>query len=301
MTKRMGIWISIATVLVLFGCILLGVVMMEIKWDFSGLSTVTYETNTYRIADAFTHVTVITDTADVTLVPSEEDIVSVVCYENVRRKHTVSVNDGTLTIESTDTRKWYEHIGINFGAPKITVYLPRGVYGALQITVSTGDVDISAGYAFTSADIAVSTGDIAVQGMTADTLNLSVSTGKVTLSSVTCAGDVGLRVTTGKATLTDLHCRNFTTNGKTGAITLNDVIATEGLTIRRTTGDVRFTACDAATVTVRTDTGNVKGSLLSDKVFMTHTSTGRVRVPTSVTGGTCTVSTTTGDITITIE
>ena len=45
-----------------------------------------------------------------------------------------------------------------------------------------------------------------------------------------------------------------------------------------------------------TSTGKVKGHLLTDKIFVTSTSTGKVRVPSTESGGICKVTTSTGDI-----
>ena len=57
------------------------------------------------------------------------------------------------------------------------------------------------------------------------------------------------------------------------------------------TGDVKFDACDASEISVKTDTGDVTGSLLTDKVFITNTDTGRVNVPQTATGGRCEIIT----------
>ena len=73
------------------------------------------------------------------------------------------------------------------------------------------------------------------------------------------------------------------------------------LWIGRSTGDVRFEECDAAEIFVRTDTGDIKGSLLTDKMFFAEADTGSVRVPKTTSGGRCEITTSTGDIRITIE
>ena len=110
-----------------------------------------------------------------------------------------------------------------------------------------------------------------------------------------------MRVSTGNAYLTDVSCRNLLSGGNTGDLSLRNVIAAEAFTIMRTTGDVTFAGCDAAAIPVETDTGDVEGSLLSDKVFVTHTSTGDVDVPAAAAGGKCTIRTSTGDITMHIQ
>jgi DUF4097 and DUF4098 domain-containing protein YvlB len=123
----------------------------------------------------------------------------------------------------------------------------------------------------------------------------------VTVCEVTCEDDVKLTVSTGKACLSGIRCANLTTTGDTGDLSLSDVIATGKFSIERNTGDVEFDACDAAELMVETDTGDVTGSLLTDKMFFAEADTGSVRVPKTTSGGRCEITTSTGDIRITIE
>lgn len=81
-------------------------------------------------------------------------------------------------------------------------------------------------------------------------------------------------------------------------MTLKNVIAAETFSIERSTGKVRFDGCDAAEILVKTGTGDVKGTLLSEKIFIARSNTGRVDVPQTVTGGRCEIITSTGDIEI---
>ncbi len=319
MSKKTKIWLIIAISLILIGCIIFGGVMTVLQWDFRKLSTVRYETNGYEIHENYKNMLIVTDTADIVFVPSENGESSVVCYEQKNAKHSVAVKDGTLVIEVVDTRKWYEHIGIFFGTPKIKVSIPQGEYGALSVKSSTGDVEIPENFKFESVDILVSTGDvkslasasekikiktstgdIRVQNLSADMLELSVTTGDVVAQSVTCGSDIKITVSTGDTKLTDVTCKSVISKGSTGDISLKNVIAGEQFSIDRSTGDVRFDRCDAVELLVKTDTGDIRGSLLSDKVFITQTNTGRVDVPKTVTGGTCQITTNTGDIKIEI-
>ncbi len=319
MRKRTKAGLIIASCLVLIGCILFGGVMAMLKWDFTKLSTTKYETNEYAINEHYNNLSIVTDTADIMLVPSVSAKSTVVCYEQKNVKHSVTVQNGTLVIEVVDTRRWYEYIGINFGAPKITVSIPQGDYGVLSVKSSTGDVEIPKNFQFESMDISESTGDVTsaasvsellkiktntgdirVENISAGALDLSVSTGSVTVSGVVCEGDVKIRVSTGKTALTDIPCKNVISDGNTGDISLKNVIATEKFSIERSTGDVTFDGCDAAEIVVETDTGDVRGNLLSDKVFVAETDTGRVDVPKTVSGGRCEITTDTGNIRISI-
>ena len=317
MGKTTKIWLIIASSLILVGCIIFGGVMTLFKWDFTKLQTAKFETKQYDIHENYKNVSIVTDTADIVVAPCKNEKHAVVCYEQKNAKHLVSVKDDTLVIEVADTRKWYERLEMTFGKPNITVYIPQGDYGSLSINSSTGDVEISKEFKFERMDILESTGNVSIhasasdavkiktstsnirlQNASAGSLELSVSTGEIMVSNVICEGDANMNVSTGKTDLTDMACKNLISSGNTGDISLNHVIAAEKLSIKRSTGDVRFSGSDAAEIFVQTDTGNVLGVLLTDKVFITQTDTGRVNVPKTVNGGKCEISTDTGDIRI---
>ncbi len=319
MNKATKIWLIAAASLTLLGCVIFGGVLAMAGWDFTKLSTDKYETNSYEITEAYESISIVTNTADVVLAVSEDEGCSVECYEQKKVKHSVTVKDGTLVIDVVDERKWYEHIGIGLGTSKITVRLPQGEHGALSIRSKTGDVEIPKDLTFESIHVTESTGhvtnyasakgeiqiktttgSITAEGISAHSLALSVTTGKVSVSDAVCAGNVTVEVSTGKATLTDITCKSLISDGDTGDITLKNVIAAERFSIERDTGDVTLDACDAAELEIETDTGDVTGTLLSEKIFIVESDTGRRDVPETTSGGKCKISTDTGDIKIAI-
>ena len=314
------LWLIIAFSLILIGCIVFCGVMMALDWDFSKLATAKNETNKYTVSDDFQNISIVTDTADITFIPSEDTQCHVVCYEYEKAKHSATVVDGTLSIKISNTMAWYDYIGLQFGTPKITLYLPKAEYAALSINGSTGDIKIPEQFTFADTDIALSTGDvtfsaiaatavkiktstgkICVNNTFAESLDLCASTGHITLSSVTCRKDVSCDVTTGDIQMDNLRCNNLFSDGDTGDLTLQNVFAAEKFSIVRSTGHIKFEKCDAAEIYAETDTGNVSGSLLSNKVFITEADTGRVIVPNSTSGGKCEIKTNTGDINITVN
>jgi len=321
MNKATKIWLIIAAALILVGAILFGCAAIMAKGDFEKMITVTYETNTHVLQESFENISIDTETASVTFLPSEDGSAKVVCFEEQKMKHKVEVSEGTLTVKLEDTRKWYEHIGIfSFESPDITVYLPETEYGELALTESTGSVEIPKDFTFRQATLALTTGNVrwsasttgslkiqattgklSISDCSAESVKLSVTTGNVTATGVSVTGDVSLRVSTGKAKLTDLTCKNLFSEGDTGDIVMKNVIAAERLDLERSTGDVTFEGCDASEIRVTTDTGDVRGSLLSEKVFLVDTDTGRKEVPKTITGGRCEITTDTGDIKITIS
>ena len=320
MDKKMKLWFLLGASLILMGCILFGGVMAMLNWDFTKLSTVKYETNRYEIPEEYENIQIRAKTADIIFLSSENSDTLVICHEEKNVPHTVAVKYNTLVIEAVDERAWYEYIGISFKKPRITVYLPQTQYAALSVKSSTSDVEIPKDFQFKTMDISLSTGsvtnaasaselmniktstgNISMENISVGNLELSVSTGKITASHVTCTGDMSIRVTTGKATLTDIRCQNFRSRGSTGNLYLTNTVAAETFSIERSTGDVKLDGCDAAKIFIETDTGNVTGTLLTEKVFLVETDTGRIDVPKSVTGGRCEIETDTGDIRIDIK
>lgn len=282
MCKSTKIWLIAASLLIVIGFIMFAATMTVHNWDFTQLSTQKYQTNTYQLKEVFSEITIKTDTADIVFAAAEDGVAKVVCHEMENGKHSVSVQDGTLSILLEDHREWYEYIGIHIGNPRITVYIPQG-------------------FQFTSIKVKASTGGIYAEDLSTDSLELSVSTGQIKVSDVTCKNNVAIHVSTGKADITGLKCANLISTGDTGDITLRNVIASEKLSIERDTGDVRFEDCDAAEIIVETDTGDVQGTLLTGKEFIVESDTGSVNVPKNTTGGKCRISTDTGDIKISIS
>ncbi|MBR6593991.1 MAG: DUF4097 family beta strand repeat protein [Clostridia bacterium] len=320
MKRATKIWLIAATLLVAVGLILFSIALIRADWDIDRLDTGSYLTNRYDITDEYMSISIDTDTADIVFVPSADGNSTVTCYEQEHAKHLVTVDDGTLNIRVVDERSWYDHIGISFSTPKITVSVPRSEYGTLWVKAETGDVEIPEGFVFKSIDITestgrvksnasategirikTSTGSIKLEGVSSSSLELSVSTGRVSVSDLDCEGELSIKAATGKIKLEDIRCGSFTSKGSTGDIALENLIANGMLYIDRSTGDVELEGCDAAEILISTDTGDVEGTLLSDKVFITRTDTGKVRVPDTTVGGRCEITTDTGDIKLKIK
>ena len=261
MNKQVKIWLIAAACLIVLGCILWVGVMMNLHWDFTKLSTVKMESNSYTVTQPYQNISIQATTADISVLPSEDAQCKVVCNDQSEIKHEVSVDGDTLTFQVKDTRKWYQHIGIGFESSKITVYLPAGEYGALTISSTTGDISL--------------------EGVSADTVQVKLSTGDIKL--------------------TDIACRSVSVTGTTGDTVLENVVAKEKLSAERNTGDILLKDCDGGEITLKTTTGDVTGTLLTSKSFVAKTSTGDIDIPQNTDGGRCAVTTTTGDIRLRIQ
>lgn len=280
MGKSMIIWIIIGVALILVGGLFIAGTISSIQWDFSKLSTNKTESNTYEIKEKFSDISINTESADITFVPSEDKTCKVICSEEINAKHNVKVENDTLLIKIENKKEWYENIGIHFDNLSITVYLPKNEYDLLTIKAITSDIDISESFKYHNVEMKLTTGDVICNASAKDSITINLSTGDVKLTNV--------------------KCNNFKSKGTTGDIYLSNVVAKSKLSVQRTTGDVEFDKCDAQDIFVKTTTGDVKGSLLSSKVFITDVTTGTVNVPKLMSGGMCEIDVTTGDVDINV-
>ncbi|MCQ2449238.1 MAG: DUF4097 domain-containing protein [Clostridia bacterium] len=296
MRTKTKIWLITAAALILIGMILFSVAMSVYHWDFSKLDTQKYKTTTLDIHEDFNNIEITVDTEDIRLVASSDDTCRVVSKSPEKVKCSAEVKNGTLAVKSTDTRKWYEHIGFYLNTSEITVYLPKTEYAALKIKGSTGEVKIPQTYRFASADISLETGDISFEAAS-NKVKIKTSTGDIGIRQI-AADTLDLSTSTGTVKLADVSCQNIRSKSNTGDVTLKNVTASKKISVTLDTGDVVFDDADAEEIYVKTDTGDITGTLLREKVFITKTSTGTINVPKSTTGGRCELITSTGDISI---
>ena len=321
MDRTLKIWFIVASCIAaaIFFCGVAVIAVFGIKTiKFLNIET---EIKTFRISEDFTGISVETGDEDLNFLPSEDGACKVVCELKKGSYKSVAAVGGTLNISTTESKKWYENISFfSFADEKITVYLPDKEYSLLSVKGGTGDISVQKGLRFVTAAVNFSTGDldfradtgkelkailstgnVNISEITCGSLALKTSTGNIKISDVVCTGDAEIALSTGKAKLKNMTCRGFVSDASTGDITLYSVLVSDSLNIKRSTGDVFFDSSDAGSIFIKTSTGDVTGTLKSDKVFITKTSTGKISVPESVTGGKCKVTTSTGDIVLDIR
>ena len=306
-----------ATVLLAAGVIICGISFAILGFDIRALNTLNLVTNEYEIDDDFEHISIRGDIESVVFAVSEEGKCRVVCYEDERDLHSVRVEEDTLTIDKQSAGGSF--IGIITESPKITVYLPGGAYGALLADADTGNITVPRGFTFASIQIKLDTGSIELSAsaegdivlntdtggidlreLSAGDIALSSDTGHIIVENVTVGGKLKAKTATGRQDITNATCVDLYSTGDTGSLYLTSVIASGEYHIKRDTGNVRFDGCDAEAIYVETDTGDVAGTLLTDKVFLTETDTGRVDVPKTIAGGSCAITTDTGNISVSV-
>ena len=259
--KKVLIAVIISITLIIAGAIVCSISLYQIGFDFKKLSTGTWSAKSFEVTEDFHSLSVRGVTEDVILSRSEDEKCHVDCYDHDKVIYDVHTENDTLLILIDDQSQWFEHIGFFMESPRITVSLPHDTYDSFRAELVTGDVSCS--------------------GIRFD-------------------GDLEFSAVTGDVLLRDSACRNLHSECGTGDLHLTRVVASGSMNIKRNTGDVYFDACDAASLVIETNTGDVEGTLCSGKDFSANTTTGSIDLPADTEGGTCQITTATGDIDIRI-
>ena len=218
--------------------------------------------------------------ANITIEPSPDGKVKVVAVTHKKVNCDAKIEGTTLFVNIEDPRNWFGRV-LEFHSPKVTVYIPAGEYVKLQIDTTTGNTNVSSAFSFETISIEGTTGNITCNASAKNSIDIRNTTGDVTLNNVT-TNTLNIKITTGK-------------------IALNNVITSGKMSLKTTTGNIRFNGCDGAEIYATATTGSIKGTLLSPKIFLTSSRTGKVNVPHTASGGICDLSTTTGKIDISIK
>lgn len=321
MKKSTKIALLIAALCCVAGLALAGLSLYMVDFDFTRLGTVAYTDNEYILTEPFSAIELKAKTANVRFLPSEDSACRVVCKEQEKVPHRVTVENGTLTIRVDDRREWYDYlVCFDWGSAAVTVYLPAAEFGRLDISTDTGDVRVPADFTFQSASIETDTGDIdwrasvegaltvhtdtgngKIEGVQAGALQAETDTGDLQVRQASVSGNVLLETDTGEVMLDKVTAGSLQIDTHTGDVTLKNTVAEGSLTLETDTGDVQFHCFDAAAISVRTNTGDVTGTLLSEKIFFAKTDTGDIHVPKTDRGGRCEITTDTGDIEISLN
>ncbi|MBQ1196856.1 MAG: DUF4097 family beta strand repeat protein [Clostridia bacterium] len=337
--KKSIVAVTVAVLLIIAGIAIACAAFVMTDFKLDGFVTEAFEESTYTVDGGFGNILIAAQEHDLVILPSDNGECSIVCDESKSQKLEYGIESGVLVIKVVDDRKWYDHIDIFTGEASLTLYLPESRYTSLTAATDTGDITVSEQLSFTGSAIATSTGDIrflakiegelGLASSTGDitvsdqeliSLDASVSTGEIFIENVKATGRITLSGSTGRTELHSVEASGITSKGSTGDILLKNVYVENDINIKRGTGDVTLTSViagafeietstgdvklnlsDAEEIDIETDTGRVEGTLLTEKVFITESSSGSIKVPHTTSGGTCKIRTSTGNIIITIE
>ena len=303
--------LNLAAVIIILGTLMLTMTGCSDSSFIKALQNVTDKSTS--IGEGFVDIEIISNTADLTFVTSDECKIEYTTHKRIT--YSTKVEDGVLKIKLEDNRRWFQKV-FSFGdGSKLTVYLPAGEYSSLTIKQSTGNIDIPADYKFGSADIDLSTGgtkfcasvvgdlkihattgDITLENVSCGSLDTKVSTGKTSYANVVVTGDAQLNASTGDMFLNNVSFGNLSSVADTGALTATGLNGVGSLSIERNTGDVSLSNVNCGNkLAVQTSTGKIDASNVSCGDMTVAVSSGKVAL-TEVSCASLTTTGNTGDI-----
>lgn len=320
MSKSKKIPVIIAICCIGVGLVLLFAAMGIVGFDLAKLNTMEFETNTYEVTQSFTALDIRAAECNIRLAPSTNGTCSVVCTESDKIFHTVSVQNGTLVVTRTDTRKWYDCIGIYWGEMELTVYVPESTYESLYLKSASGDVTVPSGFHFAEAEVYSTSGEvcftgrvdgaltlktvsggIAARSIMAGELSVQSTSGEIEITSAEVSGAVSLKSVSGDVSMEHVDGDSLFIHTTSGDIELEDMLIAKHSELESVSGEIEFTGMDGASLWIKSVSGDVEGTLLSGKLFIAHTTSGNVRMPDpEVSAGKCEITTTSGDISISV-
>lgn len=243
--KKSIIWFAITFCLLLVVSVILYILSITVK----------LETNEYEIKETFKDIKILTDTADIDFMLSENLNTLIIYEEHQNIKHSVNIKDNTLLIEVDDNRKWYEHIGIS--TSKITVYLPKSEYGRLIMKSDTGNVNVE-NIKANKFDLSTSTGNLKIVNIKCKNLFSRSDTGNILLENVIASEKFKIETDTGNVKFKDSDASDIFVKTDTGNV-IGNLLTDKVIFAESDTGniDVPKVMTDEKCEII-TDTGNIK-------------------------------------------
>ena len=302
MKKSKKILITVAVILIAVGMICGFCGICSLGFNFNEISTSDFVTHTYTVDDDFTNIIIEDAASNINFYKSNDDKCRVLCDEREKVTHTVVNENKTLTVRVKDERNWFEriNIGIFVSDMRVSVYLPKNKYDSLNAASMSGDIDVANEFTFDNAKVGSISGDVSVKADVKQELNISSTSGDVIINNISATECINASSVSGEIDLSNVKGKEIFANTISGGVMLTDTVASQKLKANSTSGEIDLKRCDAKNIVLDTVSGEISGTLLSNKQFITETTSGTVNVPQSVSNEECRITTVSGDIYIEI-
>ena len=293
---------------------------------------------TYVVEEDFNNIDLSIGSQKVKVVKTEEEQASFVCYESETIVFDVKVENDTLMIEEKSTGVFKPMLILDGQEKEDYLYLPKDAYDKLDAVCSSGDIELPGGIDFgdtilnvgsgninvyntkmAALDVKCSSGDIKVEKSSATGASIRCGSGDVDVNGFTVDGDCVLDISSGSCTFQngevgslDTHCSSgdidmisvnvaegFQGKASSGSLNLMRVVSGKDMELTSGSGDIEITECDGANMKIKASSGSVKGTILTEKIFDIHCSSGNITAPVDGTGknaGNCTIDVGSGDV-----
>ncbi len=323
--KKTSIALLVGGGITLFGslCFFIGMFMLGFDFDNLTVPSVSAREITLSFTEEITGIQIEDTHSNILVAPADGDT----CYVNYpdtnRGTHEAVLENGILKISFEPSKNWYDYIqffSLTDQSSYLNVYLPRGEYDALDLSAKSGNITVSEGPSFTSADITLASGnanfsaevssalkietvsgnievfDISLSGAALENLDLSAASGTVRLSGAE-AKKASIKTASGNIRVNSVRFDSFNANASSGNIKIADSRLAQ-CNIKAASGNIDLNRIWISDASFEAASGNIKGSLTVKPIFIPNSGSGRIKIPENLYGseGTVRVTTASGNI-----
>lgn len=285
------------SLLLLVGILMVAVSSLFLSFNVTGEYPFSFSQKEEYLEDSFSDIFIKTTQFDVTIHPSAEDSPRIRYPNSKDFSVSLEIENNTLTLRETDHRIWYRRIfNLAYLSGQVELYLPSDDYQSLSIRSASGDITIGKGFSFDQVTLHAVSGDLDVTMIEADSLDCSTTSGDMTLRDMRASETIKLNAVSGDIEMGTALCNSFSASTSSGDIELIALQAEKLLNVETVSGEIKLSGCDANDISLKTTSGSIRGSILSEKDFEAHSTSGSISLPPDGPGGTCKAKTTSGSI-----
>ncbi len=282
MKKSLKITLLTAGSILIAGVLIFFIALLSLGFDFTQASTQKFMKKNKIFDQPFKEIVIDGKGFDVNLLSTADNENKIIYEESEKVTFSIEITGDALIIRNDDARKWYDYVGFH-KETTLTLFLSQSTSSALTdltVTTQSGDITISRNITCENATLISQSGDIEYKGTTKNNLSLASQSGDIEMDGVTC--------------------ENITAKTSSGEIEFSNVITRKTLSAQSASGDIELIGCDGGEIILKSSSGDIEGRFLSGKTFTVTSGSGTKRYPSDSTGESCTVTTASGDIHLTV-
>lgn len=220
------------------------------------------------------------DTRSIVIHKVESDVINVTYYAHESRDTwTFDVIDGAYVITQEEKVNFINYKFVSEEIRTVHLYIPEDILFTMNIETSVGAVRLQFDEVVTFDELQLSskTGSVYVKNVITPSLHATTDTGSIIIQAVVSSGAIVADSDTGSLSFTDVAATSFQLSGDTGSMVLTRI---EGNSLDATVDTGRVTLTDSELiddVTISTSTGDISITNTDASSFDLSSSTGDVK------------------------
>lgn len=210
-----------------------------------------------EITDNFNKIDIKDIDNSVKLLPAEDENCCVICYDNEKISHDITVKNDTLFIALNDNREWYEKIIFNITNNKLIVYIPKKYYEQINISTINGNINSDESLNFNNISAETINGKINLDSQLNGKITLKTINGNIKAPYINSAEIITLKSINGNINISGETANELSAESINGNITAN-INVRELAKIETVNGNINIENLNAVKLDTHTVNGKVR-------------------------------------------